>query len=118
MVNVHVHVFNCLLDLHVIRRHIEGTEVLKLFSYDLIDNTFILQTPASTTPFIMVDTTHVLVLVSLQCLHCPYNPTIRKSSAVRPISMQTLTEIKLLIVDKIKHIFLVLVLPTKSVFKH
>jgi hypothetical protein len=47
--------------------------VIKLFSYDLKDHTFILQTPASTTPlgFIMVDTTLVLVLVSPQCLHCP-----------------------------------------------
>ena len=46
--------------------------VIKLFSYDLKDHTFILQTPASTTPlgFIMVETTRVLV-VSLQCLHCP-----------------------------------------------
>ena len=35
--------------------------VIKLFSYDLKDHTFILQTPASTIPFIMVDTTHVLV---------------------------------------------------------
>ena len=41
-----------------------------------------------------------------------------QSSAVRPISMQKLTEIKLLMVDKIKHIFIVLVIPTKSVFKH
>jgi hypothetical protein len=47
--------------------------VIKLFSYDLKDHTFILQTSASTTPlgFIMVDTTRVLVLISLQCLHCP-----------------------------------------------
>ena len=39
--------------------------VIKLFSYDLKDHTFILHTPASTTPFLMVDTTRVLVLVSL-----------------------------------------------------
>ena len=45
--------------------------VIKLFSYDLKDQTFILQAPASTTPIITVDTTRVLVLVSLQCLHCP-----------------------------------------------
>ena len=48
--------------------------VIKLFSYDLKDHTFMLQTSASTTPplgFIMVDTTLVLVLISLQCLHCP-----------------------------------------------
>jgi hypothetical protein len=32
--------------------------------------------------------------------------------------MQTLTDIKLKMVDKIKHIFLVLILPTKSVFKN
>jgi len=37
----------------------------------LKDHTFILHTPASTTPFLMVDTTRVLVLVSLQCLHSP-----------------------------------------------
>ena len=41
-----------------------------------------------------------------------------QSSALRPISIQTLTEIKLYMVDKIKHIFLVLILPTKSVFKN
>ena len=45
-----------------------------------------------------------------------YRP--RESSALRPISIQTLTEIKLYMVDKIKHIFLVLILPTKSVFKN
>jgi len=47
--------------------------VIKLFSYNLKYHTFILQTPASTTPlgFIMVDTTRILVLVSFQCLHCP-----------------------------------------------
>ena len=41
-----------------------------------------------------------------------------QSSALRPISIQTLTEIKLYMVDKIKHIFLVLILTTKSVFKN
>ena len=41
-----------------------------------------------------------------------------QSSALRPISIQTLTEIKSYMVDKIKHIFLVLILPTKSVFKN
>jgi hypothetical protein len=41
-----------------------------------------------------------------------------QSSALRPISIQTLTEIKLYMVDKIKHIFLVLILPTKSMFKN
>ena len=40
------------------------------------------------------------------------------SSALRSLSIQTLTEIKLYMVDKIKHIFLVLILPTKSVFKN
>ena len=43
-----------------------------------------------------------------------------QSSALRPLSMQTLTENKTInaMVDKIKHIFLVLILPTKSVFKN
>ena len=41
-----------------------------------------------------------------------------QSSALRPISIQTLTEIKLYMVDKIKQIFLVLILPTNSVFKN
>jgi hypothetical protein len=41
-----------------------------------------------------------------------------QNSALKPISIQTLTEIKLYMVDKIKHIFLVFILPTKSVFKN
>jgi hypothetical protein len=39
--------------------------VIKLFSYDIKDHAFILQTPASTPPlgFIMVDNTRVIVFV-------------------------------------------------------
>ena len=47
--------------------------------HGLKDHTFILHTPASTTPFLMVDTARVLVLVSLQCLHVVPSPTIKDS---------------------------------------
>jgi hypothetical protein len=41
-----------------------------------------------------------------------------QSSAIGPLPTQPLTEIKMSIVDQIKHIFIVLVLPTKSVLEH
>ena len=41
-----------------------------LFLWHKRQDTFILETPASITP-LMIDTTRVLVLVSLQCVHCP-----------------------------------------------
>ena len=44
-----------------------------------------------------------------------YDRTAGKSIALEPISTQPFKTVN---VDKIKHIFIVLVLPTKSVFKH
>ena len=44
-----------------------------------------------------------------------YDRTPGKSIALGPISTLPFTTVN---VDKIKHIFIVLVLPTKSVFKH